>query len=241
MITENYFNKTLDVLSKILNTQKDKILEAAEMAAETIRKDGIIYIFGCGHSHLIALDSFYRAGGLANVSAILDTDLMLHNGAAKSSHLEIMTGIAGEILRRYSITEKDLLIIVSTSGKNGVPVEAAKCAKENGIKTVGIVSSAYFNDKPIAGKLLYECVDVYIDNCVPHGDAAIDISGCETKMGSLSTSASSFILQSLLMEAAEVCGKEGVKLPVYMSGNIDGGKEFNAKIIDRYLPRIKHL
>ena len=83
------------------------------MVSEVIKNDGIIYIFGCGHSHLIGLDCFYRAGGLVNVSAMLDTDLMLHNGAAKSSKMEKMSGIAESIFERYCITDKDLLIIFS--------------------------------------------------------------------------------------------------------------------------------
>ncbi len=241
MITDTYLGKIVDILQKVNETQKDKIKEVALVASETIKKGGIIYVFGCGHSHLIALDSFYRAGGLANVCPILDTDLMLHNGASKSSHLERMSGIAPEIIKRYCLTEKDLLIVISTSGKNGVPVEAAKYAREKGIKTVGIVSSAYFNDNPVVDKLLYECVDIYIDNCVPHGDAVMEIPGIDTKMGSTSTCSSSFILQSVILEASEICAKEGVNLPVYASGNVEGGKEKNAKIIDEFLPKIKHL
>lgn len=170
MIFEEYFRKITSVLNQITETQKDKILSAAEMVAETIKSDGIIYIFGCGHSHLIALDCFYRAGGLANVSAVLDTDLMLHNGAAKSSKLEKMSGIAESILERYCLTDKDILITVSTSGKNAVPVEMAKVATARGIKNIAVVSSAYFADQKEAD-MLYTCADMYIDNCVPHGDA----------------------------------------------------------------------
>ena len=241
MIMNTYFDRIVDVLSKIKNTQSDKISEAAFAVAETIRNDGIIYVFGCGHSHLIALDCFYRAGGLANVCPILDTDLMLHNGAAKSSHMEKMPGLASEIIKRYCLTKKDILVVISTSGKNGVPVEAAKYAKKKGIKTVSIVSSAYFGDKPVVDKLLYECTDIFIDNCVPHGDAVIDIEGIDTKMGSVSTSASSFILQSVILKASEICANDGIPLSVYTSGNVEGGKEKNAKIIDEFMPKIKHL
>ena len=112
MIFEKYLDEITSVLNRITETQKDKILSAAELVADTIRNDGIIYIFGCGHSHLIALDCFYRAGGLANVSAMLDTDLMLHNGAAKSSKMEKMSGIAESIFERYCLTDKDILITV---------------------------------------------------------------------------------------------------------------------------------
>ena len=103
MIRDTYFQSIADILNKILNTQKDKLSKASEMVSEVIKNDGIIYIFGCGHSHLIGLDCFYRAGGLVNVSAMLDTDLMLHNGAAKSSKMEKMSGIAESIFERYTL------------------------------------------------------------------------------------------------------------------------------------------
>lgn len=240
MIRNTYLKTITEILNKIIATQADKLTKAAEMVCDTIKNDGIIYIFGCGHSHLIGLDCFYRAGGLVNVSAMLDTDLMLHNGAAKSSKMEKMSGIAEAIFDRYCITDKDLLIVVSTSGKNAVPTEMAQVASKNGIKNIAVVSSAYFQDKKDC-PILYECSNMYIDNCVPHGDAVIDISGAETKMGSVSTSASSFILQTILMEGADIAGKNGAKLPVYMSGNVDGGADFNKKLIKEYLPRIKHL
>ena len=178
--------------------------------------------------------------GLVNVSAMLDTDLMLHNGAAKSSKMEKISGIAESVFERYCITGRDLLIVVSTSGKNAVPVEMAQVASNNGIKNIAVVSSAYFADKKDT-PLLFECADMYIDNCVPHGDAVIDVSGAETKMGSVSTAASSYILQTILMEGADIAGKSGARLPVYMSGNVEGGAEFNKTLIKEYMPRVKHL
>jgi len=237
---EQYYEKIIHILTKIKDTQADKIKTAARVVADTIKANGIIYVFGCGHSHLIGLDCFYRAGGLVNVSAMLDTDLMLHNGAAKSSVIEKISGIAESILERYCITDKDMLIIISTSGKNAVPVEMAQAAAKRGIRNISVVSSAYFGDKKDA-PLLYECSDMYIDNCVPHGDAVMEIIDSEVKMGSVSTAASSFILQSLLLEGAELAAKEGARVPIYMSGNVEGGADFNKALIAEYLPRIKHL
>ena len=240
MIRDTYLKSITAILNKIADTQSDKLSQASKLVSEVIKNDGIIYIFGCGHSHLIALDCFYRAGGLVNVSAMLDTDLMLHNGAAKSSKMEKISGIAEAVFERYCITDKDLLIVVSTSGKNAVPVEMAQIASQNGIKNIAVASSEYFADKKDA-PMLYETAAMYIDNCVPHGDAVIDITGAQAKMGSVSTAASSFILQTILMEGADIAGKEGARLPVYMSGNVEGGAEFNKKLIKKYLPRIKHL
>ena len=237
---EQYCEQIVHILNEIKDTQANQIRSASRVVADTIKADGIIYIFGCGHSHLIGLDCFYRAGGLVNVSAMLDTDLMLHNGAAKSSVMEKMSGIAESILVRYCITDRDMLIVISTSGKNAVPVEMAQAATKRGIRNISVVSSAYFMDKKDT-PLLYECSDMYIDNCVPHGDAVMEITGSDTKMGSVSTAASSFILQSLLLEGAELAAKEGARVPIYMSGNVEGGAEYNKALIAEYLPRIKHL
>ena len=237
---ENYYAKIITILNQIKDSQAEKVQQAANMVAKVIENNGIIYIFGCGHSHLIGLDCFYRAGGLANVSAILDTDLMLHNGAAKSSKIEKMSGIAESIFERYCITPNDILITISTSGKNAVPCEMAMTATKNGVPNISVVSGAYFDDKTDKPKL-YQCSDMYIDNCVPHGDAVMDITGTDVKMGSVSTAASSFILQSVLLEAAEIAAKNGTELPIYKSGNVDGGAEFNKALIKKYLPRIKHL
>lgn len=240
MIFEAYYSKIVKVLDEVKTTQKEKIQKAAEEVAKVIENDGIIYIFGCGHSHLIGLDCFYRAGGLANVCAMLDTDLMLHNGAAKSSKMEKLSGIAESIFERYGITEKDVLFVVSTSGKNAVPTEMAKVASKNGINNIAVVSSAYFEDKTEKEKL-FECASMYIDNCVPHGDAVMDITGTDVKMGSVSTAASSFILNSVLLQGAEIAAENGAEVPIYKSGNIEGGAEYNKALIKKYMSRIKHL
>lgn len=235
-----YFEQNLKVLERIRTTQGEHIEQAAAIAARTIENGGIIYIFGCGHSHLIALDNFYRAGGLCNVCPMLDADLMLNDGAAKSSKMEKMQGLAEHILDRYCLGENDCLFIISTSGKNAVPVEMAQAAKAKGIPTASVVSGAYFEDASSLPKL-YQCTDVYIDNCVPHGDAVMEIPGCDTKMGSLSTVASAFIMQTVLLCAAEEAAKQGAKPPIYKSGNVAGGAEFNKELIRQYMPRIKHL
>ena len=154
-----YLKKIICNLNAIEAEEGEALAEATKKVAEVIENDGLIFTFGCGHSHLPGLDAFYRAGGLANVSPMLDTDLMLHNGAAKSSRMEKMSGIAGEIFRRYTPSEKDMIFIFSASGKNTVPVEMADAAKKAGVKSVGISSSSYFEK----GGKLHEHVDIHID------------------------------------------------------------------------------
>ncbi len=230
-----YLTKITDILRRIEDEESENIKKAARLVADTIIADGLIYVFGCGHSHLPGLDTFYRAGGLANVSAMLDTDLMLHNGAAKSSRMEKMPGIAGEIFRRYVPTEKDIIFIFSASGKNRVPVEMADAAKAAGVKSIGVSSSQYFEH----GGRLHEHVDIAIDCKVPYGDACIEVG--EAKMGGLSTATACFILNSCLIDGARLALSEGKNPPIYLSGNIDGGREHNVMLENVYLGRVKHL
>ena len=230
-----YLKNIIENLERIENEETEKIEQASNLVAETIKNDGLIFVFGCGHSHLPALDAFYRAGGLANVSPILDTDLMLHNGAAKSSRMEKMSGIAPEIFRRYCLKGNDVLFVISASGKNDVPFEMAKAAKNAGIKVVGISSSEYYKK----GGKLQTVVDIAIDCKVPYGDASIDVG--QAKMGGLSTYASCFILNSCLINGAEKANAQGITPPVFLSGNIEGGKEFNVHLEEKYLGRVKHL
>lgn len=230
-----YLNKIYECLEKIETEEANNLIEASNLVAQTIKNDGIVFVFGCGHSHLPGLDAFYRAGGLANVSPILDTDLMLHNGAAKSSRMEKMSGLAPEILRRYTLTENDMLFVLSASGKNQVPFEIALEAKKYGVKTVGISSSSYYEK----GGKLHTATDIHIDCKVPYGDACIDVGNI--KMGGLSTAAACFIINSCLIEGSKLAEQNGVKPPVYLSGNIEGGKDHNVVLEERYFKRVKHL
>lgn len=230
-----YLSNIIENLNQIEREEKECLDQAARLVADTIKNDGLIYVFGCGHSHLPGLDAFYRAGGLANVSPILDTDLMLHNGAAKSSRMEKMSGIAPEVFRRYCLTKKDMIFIFSASGKNQVPIEMAKAAKAAGVPSVGISSSSYHQK----GGALHQHVDVAIDCKVPYGDASVSVG--KIAMGGLSTSAACFILNSCLINGSRLALSEGVEPPVYLSGNIEGGRDHNMILENRFLGRVKHL
>ncbi len=243
MVYQEYFKRVEEVLSKVMETQKEKIEEAAMLVADSLAKDGMLYVFGCGHSHIIGEDLFYRAGGTVPVCAMLDGDLMLHEGAVKSSHYERMSGLAKPIFDRYCLTTNDVMLIVSTSGINSVPVEMAMCAKEKGIPVIAIVSMAYAEDKSrhMSGKKLHDVADLVIDNGVCHGDAAVWIGDSGIKAGPISTISACMIAQSIVVQADENLWNEGIMPPVYVSGNIPGGMEKNQDMIDRYMPRIKHL
>lgn len=231
----DYLNGIVGLLKRIEAEEGEKLKAAAEVVADVICRDGIVHTFGCGHSHLPCLDTFYRAGGLACVSPILDEDLMLHDGAAKSSRMEKMSGIAAEAFRRAGVKKDDLVVVISASGKNAAPVEMCECAKAAGVKLVTVSSSAYVDH----GAKLLSLGDISIDCKVPYGDAVIDVG--EAKMGGLSTYASLFILNTILIEGAKKALAKGTRPPIYISGNVEGGTARNVALEERYFGRVKRL
>ena len=215
--------QNFDLVNK---TQAENMKIASNYVAKTIENDGLIYIFGCGHSHLIALDCFYRAGGLANVYPILDGKLMLHESASYSSVLEKDETSVNGLLNKYNITDKDVLIVISVSGKNGSPVQMAIDGQNKGVKVIGIGSSSYFGDKPkhSSGKLLKDVCDVFIDNCVPHGDAVCDVGLNGVLSAPISTPITSFIMQNVIVMAERTAGKNGSPVQMAIDGQNKGVK-----------------
>jgi len=128
----NFADSIHALLQRIETTQMDKIQAAANALAKTIAQDGIIYTFGIGHSHLIAEDVVYRAGGLVPIDAILEPSLTGHQQVHKSETMERVEGMAEVILNYYDIQVKDALIIISNSGRNAAPIEMAKIAHARG-------------------------------------------------------------------------------------------------------------
>ena len=231
----DYLESIVSLLKRVESEEGDNLAAASEAVADVICRDGLVCTFGCGHSHLPCLDTFYRAGGLACVSPILDEDLMLHDGAAKSSRLEKMPGIAAEAFRRHGVTTNDLMVVISASGKNAAPVEMCECAKKAGVRLVTISSSAYLDH----GAKLLSLGDIAIDCKVPYGDAVIDVGAA--KMGGLSTYASLFILNTILIEGAKKALARGTVPPIYVSGNVEGGTAKNVSLEARYFGRVKRL
>ena len=90
----------------------------------------------------------------------------------------------------------------------------------------------------LAGVLLDEA-DIPIDCKVPYGDAVIDVG--DAKMGGLSTYASLFIVNTVLIEGAKRALARGTEPPVYTSGNVEGGRAHNIVLENLYLGRVKHL
>lgn len=237
----DYLDMVIESLKNV-NKQKEKFEEAISIIESSLKSKGLIYIFGTGHSHMLAEEIFYRAGGLASVYPILVDELMLHRKASISSEIERIEGYISEILDGYDLSSSDVFIVISNSGINAVPVEAALYAKSKNCKVIAITSLSHSKDsKPRNSKNLhlYEVANVVLDNGAPKGDAVMDVGG--KRMGPISTITGAFILNSLIIETAEKLEKEGVNLPIFLSANVENGDEINAKILREYKKRIPIL
>lgn len=242
MFSTQYYDSVLETLGSIRAREADKIQQAGVQMANTIEADGLVHFFGCGHSHLIGCELFYRAGGLAPINPLFEESAMLHAGAVKSSQIERMSGYAELVIEGYVVQKGDTFIVSSSSGINGFPIEMAQSAKDRGAVVIGITSGAYRAQKSrdIHSRHLADVCDFYIDNHVPHGDAVVDI-GNEQKAGPLSSICGFFIANSMVLNACEELKNRGIKPPLFTSGNVDGGDESNTGLISKYRGRVKHL
>jgi uncharacterized phosphosugar-binding protein len=240
---QRYFEQVQSKL-QIVFAQTEKIEKAAALIADSLSKDGFIYTSGTGHSHIFAEEIFYRAGGFARVIAILDEALMLHKDASYSTEVERMEGYAAKVLEEYSISEKDIFIISSNSGRNTVSIEMAMIAKEKGAKVIVITNLRHtlsITSRHPSGKKLFEIADIYFDNGGEIGDAAVSIERLDTKVGATSTATGAVILQSIMVQAAENLIQKGVIPEIFSSSNSDEGEEHNESLIKKYKGKIAGL
>lgn len=240
-----YFDCIVKLLERVRTSQQEELEKAAKLVAGCIKNDGLIYVYGSGHAHMSAEELFYRAGGLGNVYPIFIEPLMLHEAAVRSSQLEKTEGYLTRTVKNLPIGERDVAIVVSTSGRNAAPIDAALTARDKNAKLITIFSREYSMSAPSghsSRKRLMDMGDARIDNGVPAGDACFRMEGLEAKISPVSSVVNLTILQSIVAEGISVCVKDGVEnIPVFKSGNLAGGVQYNQSIIERYRDRVPFL
>lgn len=239
----HYMARIQSLLQQIAATQMTAIGAAVDAMVAALRQDGVIYLFGTGHSHMLAEEGHYRAGGLASVCPVLSSALMLHEGAVTSTHLERTSGVGPVALNRYAIGERDVIVIFSNSGVNAVPVETALAAKAKGMTVIAVVALDYAATVPAGptGRKLADIADIVIDNQGVPGDALVAVGDSGLRTGPASTITGAFLLNAILTEVAWRIAAEGGQPPVYVSANMPGAVAHNAALVARYRPRNPHL
>ena len=240
---ETYGKALSKIMDKAFTEQSAALEKAAQAMAGALAENRMVYTFGTGHGHLLSLELFYRAGGLASLCPILDENLMLHKEAAEGSELERIDGKARELIVKYGVKKSDVVVVCSNSGRNAAPVEMAAEARTIGAVAIALTSmrhSSSVSPRNALGKRLYEVADIVLDNFGVPGDAIYEASD-GMRAGPTSTAVGAALLQAVVCRVSEILHERGADVEFYKSANIDGGDEWNASLIEKYKPLIPHL
>ncbi|WP_327355347.1 SIS domain-containing protein [Streptomyces sp. NBC_01304] len=242
-LADQYFDAAIGLLQRVRDEEAEAIAAAGALLADTVQADGRLFAFGAGHSSLSAQDIVYRAGGLAlmnllAVPGVVGIDVM---PATLGSALERVDGLAGAVLDTSPAQPGDVLVIISLSGRNALPVEMAMNARALGLKVIGVTSVAYATEtksRHVSGTYLKDHCDIVLDNKIAIGDAELSVDGVEASFGPASSVVTNALLQAVMATAAGELAARGVTPPLLRSGNVDGGHEWNGRIFAKYGPRI---
>lgn len=244
-----YLASTIAVLKRIEREQQENIVEAGRLMADAIAQDQLIHVYGGGgHTTLVMGELFFRAGGLANINPIMETGLSVFNQALKYLELERCVNYGRSIVKYYRLQPGEVLILFHNIGINAATIDAAMEAKEQGAKIIAVSSSLWQTKMPPdhfirhpSGKNLFDLADVCIDDYNEVGDCVVRVPGFETPIAPNSNLVDFYIAHRLEIEAVRQCVARGVEPPVWRSANAPGGDEFNAKYVEKYMPRVKSL
>ena len=230
MILDDYQKRVDELFNQVKTTQRENIIAAGKMMAETIENGGNIYLAGICHS--IEMDLFNRGGGPAWLRTF-HYKLDVQSDARKRDRSDMdlnMEGLGAYILKASTIRPGDVLVVGSVSGRTAHVVDLAWEAKKMGIKVIAMCSMAYAQTVDAvhsSGQKLYEFVDLTLDNCAPAAEAMLEVEGIEANFAAASGLASSFILWSVVSVVLEEMKKNGKTPLLLKSANFPGGVDYN--------------
>lgn len=241
---EQYFAAARAALDRVADTQMEPIRQAAKTLAERMRSDGVVQVFGTGHSSAFGMELAGRAGGLVPIHSMHLDDLALAGRypvpEVRDRKFERKPEIARDLVDLYDIQSQDAFVVVSNSGRNGATVEMALIAIERHLPLIVVTSKEHslaVASRHPSGRRLFELADVVIDNCAPPGDALLPL-GSGTRICAVSSVTGAWIAQALTAEIAAHYGDYGDEPPVLVSSNLDGADDHNDALLARYGARI---
>ncbi|WP_181793249.1 SIS domain-containing protein [Streptomyces sp. WELS2] len=238
-----FFDAAIGLLQRVRDEEAEAIAAAGTLLADTVAAGGRLFAFGAGHSSLAAQDVVYRAGGLAlmNLLAVPGVVGVDVTPATLGSALERVDGLAGAVLDTSPVRAGDTLVIVSLSGRNALPVEMALGARDRGLKVVGVTSVAYAAEttsRHASGTFLKDHCDIVLDSKIAVGDAELTLDTIPAPFAPASTVVTTALLQAVMATTAAALADRGIEPPLLRSGNVDGGHEWNGRVMAQYGDRI---
>lgn len=247
---QRYMQAMLEAQRALMEREAAHIERAASVITDSLRHGGVLHLFGSGHSHLPVEEAFYRSGGLAAISPLLDPSLMFHEGVEKCIALEKWDGYAKRfVVPRYDLRPGEVMMVFSASGRNNAPIEVAQAAHERGLFTIGVTSRRYaaaFPSRHPSGKHLHDVVDLVLDHDVPPGDNLVRIDGMPElgTTGGASTVLALVLVQALMAQVIEEFVAAGETPPMIQCPNAGNERDVlaaNAETLSRYRTRIQHI
>src|SRR6516165_9567447 len=116
---ERFYHEALARLQQLLESQRAALDQAAAWCTEAIAADGLVHLFGCGHSRMLCEEMTPRQGCFVGWHTIAHLRLTFHNpivgtnGVRQSLHLEKTLGYAEQILCNFAFGPKHVMIVIS--------------------------------------------------------------------------------------------------------------------------------
>ena len=220
-----------ELLDRLATTQAAAIEQAAQWCADAIAADGLVHLFGTGHSRIPVEEMFPRYGSYPGFNPIVELSMTFHtavvgaNGQRQAMFIERVPGLAEVILSNFTFGPRDVMVVFSASGHSAVPVEVARGARRRGVRVIAVTSvemSMTGEPDPRVGARLLDEADLVIDLCTPPADALVTIHGLETPVGPGSTVTAVAIVNSLKVRIAELLVERGAMPPVLTRASVVG-------------------
>jgi uncharacterized phosphosugar-binding protein len=228
-----WIDEAIRLLEGLSATQADAIEQASQWCADAIASDGLVHLFGTGHSRMPVEEMFPRYGSYPGFNPIAELSMTFHtqvvgaNGQRQAMFIERMPGLAEVILDNFQFGPSDVMMIFSAGGTTAVPVEMARGARSRGLRVIAVTSvtqSLSSDIDPVVGSRLMDEADLVIDLCTPHADALITLEGLDTPVGPGSTVTAIAIVNSIKVRTAELLTERGLMPPVITRASVVGAE-----------------
>ena len=121
---EEYLRGLARLVADLADTQGKQIVTVGARVGASIAEGGVLHLFGAGHSRLPAVDVCIRASSLTATRAIWPDPL--------SDKFERIEGLAQVVLSLGDLQRGEVLVVISNSGINPMPLEVALEARTRG-------------------------------------------------------------------------------------------------------------
>jgi uncharacterized phosphosugar-binding protein len=228
-----YLAAAKDLLDR-LESQSEPLARAATLCADAIAADGLVHLFGTGHSRIPVEEMFPRYGSYPGFHPIVELSMTFHtqvvgaNGQRQAMFIERVEGLAETILANFELGPPDAMVVFSAAGLTAVPIEIALGARSRGLPVIAVTSVAQsLAAEPThsTGTRLLDHADVVLDLCTPPGDAMVVLEGVATPVGPGSTIAAVALANELKVRTAELLVERGALPPVLAGAAVVGADE----------------